>query len=489
MSVQLPNITPATYQQRQPLELTWSDYRWPLIFLVSMSMMGLKFPLGYLLVPIILISSFRRDRYDFVIMLSLFFGGFGLIGENTLPIKAWDIGFVVSVIGVIVLKKTLFEKKVVWMTLIYGASLVFLATFSEESMIVQIRTIRNYLFFLYFIVPIIVFRGQKFDIRVFFIRLIPFIIILFCFYVLDCYIFNGHIMLPCTYIWDGSESVFYSPFYYGFGYFPRIYPPGLFPAVLAVYPLARFYKLYGWQWILSLLVLGATKTFTVISGLIAEYVIAMPDVKRTLRYAAFAFGFIGVVYLIDSVLPMHGDNQESTFRIYSSVRQIVDIGAAQDDEDLAELGSGRLGQAFPKFELIDEMGKQATGLGFLHAELTTNPKYIIDNPFYSDISRAEEVATGIEVEPLQVYLSAGYIGLIIHFVYIFLTYYFVRKFRYSFYYVTVLFALFWFGLGGFAPLNAHDGLILCSLAFSVVYLDKLSQDEDERNANEEEEAK
>ena len=485
MSVQLPNISPANYQQRQPLELTWSDYRWPRIFLVSMSMMGLKFPLGYLLVPIILISSFRRDRYDFVIMLSLFFGGYGLIGEGTLPVKPWDIGFVVSIIGIIVLKKTLLEKKVVWMTLIYAASLIFLATFSEESMMVQIRTIRNYLFFLYFIVPIIVFRGQKFDIHAFFIHLMPFVILLFCFYVLDCYIFNAHIMLPCTHIWDGGESVFYSPYYYGFGYFPRIYPPGLFPAALAVYPIARFYKLHGWQWILSLLVLGATKTFTVISGLIAEYVVAMPNVKKTLSYAGFALAFIGVLYFIDSMLPLHGENQESTFRIYSSVRQITNLTSAQDEEDLAELGSGRLGQALPKFELIDEMGKQATGLGFLHAELTTNPKYIIDNPFYTDISRAEEVATGIEVEPLQVYLSCGYIGLIIHFTYIFLTYFFVRKFRFSFYYVTVLFALFWFGLGGFAPLNAHDGLILCSLAFSVVYLDKMSQDAEAESDREE----
>lgn len=488
MSAQLPNITPASYQQRQPLELSWSDYRWPLIFLVSMSMMGLRFPLGYLLVPIILISSFRRDRYDFVIMLSLFFGGFGMIGESTMPVKPWDLGFVASIIGVLVLRKNMFEKKVVWMTVIYGALLIFLATFSDESIMVQFRTIRNYLFFFYFIIPIIIFRRQKFDIKEFFIHLMPFIVILFCYYVLDCYIFNGHFMLPCTYIWEGEESTFYNPCYYGFGFFPRIYPPGLFPAALAVYPIARFYKLPGWQWILSLFVLGATKTFTVISGLIAEYVIAMPNVKKTLRYAGFAFAFIGLLYLIDSALPLHGETQESTFRIYSSVKQITNLTSVQDDEDLAELGSGRLGQALPKFELIDELGKHATGLGFLHAELTTNPKYIIDNPFYLDTSRSEEVATGIEVEPLQVYLAAGYIGLIIHFAYIFMTYYFVRRFRYSFYYVTVLFALFWFGLGGFAPLNGPDGLILCSLAFSIVYLDQRSHDEEEK-AGEEAEGK
>ena len=51
--------------------------------------------------------------------------------------------------------------------------------------------------------------------------------------------------------------------------------------------------------------------------------------------------------------------------------------------------------------------------------------------------------------------------------FLFMTYYFVRKYRYSFYYLTVLFGLFWFGLGGFAGLNAPDGLLLCSLAFRL----------------------
>ena len=86
-------------EERRPLRLAGHEYLWPLFFLLSMSMMGLRFPLGYLLVPIILISTFRRDRYDFLIMLTLFFGGFGLIGEGTMPVKPWDIAFVVSIIG------------------------------------------------------------------------------------------------------------------------------------------------------------------------------------------------------------------------------------------------------------------------------------------------------------------------------------------------------------------------------------------------------
>ena len=50
MTEDLQNITDAKLK-REPLNLTWADYRWPLLFLLSMSMMGLRFPLGYLLVP------------------------------------------------------------------------------------------------------------------------------------------------------------------------------------------------------------------------------------------------------------------------------------------------------------------------------------------------------------------------------------------------------------------------------------------------------
>lgn len=465
------------YKEKQTLDLSWSEYKWPLIFLVSMSMMGLRFPLGYLFVPVVLINRFLKDRYDFMIMISLFFGAFGLIGEGTLPIKTWDICFAVAVICIIVLKKNLFIKKTLLLFVGYTLALIFIATFSDERMSVQIRIIREYLYFIYFIVPFVVFAGRKFEMSVFFRKLMPYVIVLCGFYILDCYIISGKIFLPCTYTGHDSPSTFYDLTLYGFGKMPRIYPPGLFILALAVYPVAKVYKLLPWQWIFVALALYASRTFTVISGLIATYVLSLPNFGRIVKYGLGAVVLLAVIYGIDSMLPMNAENEESTFRIYSSINQLTDFSNAQDDEDMAELGSGRIGQAIPKFELINEMGKQMFGLGFLHPKLTTDTRYIIDNPFYHDNTKSEEVATGIEVEPLQVYLSAGYVGLVVHFLFLFLTYFLVRKCRYSFYYITVLFALFWFGLGGFSGLNNHDGLILCSLAFSLVALDQRTHED------------
>lgn len=476
MTEDLHNITEEKIK-REPLNLTWSDYRWPLLFLLSMSMMGLRFPLGYLFVPIILINRFRENRYDFLIMLTIFFGGYGFIGEGTLPVKTSDIALAVSVFGLIVLKKSAMVKKILWLIVGYAIILLFLATFSEETMMIQIRTIRGYLFFVYFIVPLMIFAGQQFDIKAFFRHLAPYIIVICCFYVVDGFIISGHILLPNVHIWGDGTSYFYSPILYGIGFFPRIYPQAMFILLLAMYPFARVYTLGGFQWVVMILALCATRTFSMISGLIATYVISMPNFKRVIKYGVFGVLFIGVLYMIDMFLPMNKETNESTMRVYSSLQQVFNISNIKDDEDLAELGTGRMAQALPKLELLSEMNKEAVGLGFLHEELTTNPKYIIDNLYYIDTSRSEEVATGVEIEPIQVFLSCGYIGLTAHLVFLFLTYFFIRKYKYSYYYLSVLFGFFWIGLAGFAPLNSHLGLIFCGLAFSVVILDEKSRTE------------
>lgn len=470
------NSTVESGKTKQLLTLEWMDYKWPLLFLLSMSMMGLKFPLGYIFVPLILISRFRHDRYDFLIMLTIFFGGYGLISGDTLPVKPWDIGFAASLIGAFIYKKSDIVKKTIWLIVIYAACLILIATQSEESMMIQIRTIRNYLFFIYFIIPLIVFADCSFKIEDFFSHIFPYVIILCFFYIIDCYIIGGHILLPCTYIDGGFQSVFYSPIIFGPGSFPRKYPPGLFIAILAIFPLARMYSLRTWQWIVVALALGACRTFSVIGSFLLTYVLCGSGFKKVLQYFVIMVVVMGILVGIDSALPKR-DNGESMLRIYSSIEQIMDIRDVVDDEDIAKLGSGRMAQALPKFELVSEYGKELTGLGFLHADLTTNPKFIINNELYIDQERAEEVATGVEIELAGVYLSSGYLGLICHVAFFLFTYLYVRRMRYRLYYISCLFACFITGFGGFSTLNNPDGLFICSMAFSIVLLD----DKNKRN--------
>lgn len=164
-----------------------------------------------------------------------------------------------------------------------------------------------------------------------------------------------------------------------------------------------------------------------------------------------------------------GDSS-SFFRIKSSIEQIQAVREAQDDEDIAEFGSGRIAEALPKLEMVNHYNRNWTGLGFIHPQLTTNTKYIINNEYYKDQSENEEAATGIEIEFLQVYITVGYLGLIAYFLFFGSTYAMIRKYRYSRYYLSVLIIVFWFSLGGFTGFTMSHGQIILGLAFAATLL-------------------
>ena len=239
---------------------------------------------------------------------------------------------------------------------------------------------------------------------------------------------------------------------------------------LIVMPLSRYYRFRWYQWLLVIGALLASKTFTIIVGLLFGYMVFQPNIGKKLGYAIFGLVLLTVGYAVDSSLPINPDNDNSTLRIKSSIDQIFALDEVQNDEDLAEAGSGRIGQALPKFELMYHYGKEWTGIGFLHPELTKMTKYIIINEYYTDIERNQEVATGIEVLPLQVFLTVGYIGLIIHFAFYIYLYVVIRRLRYSIYFLAVEVVNFIFGLGGFAGWTQPMGLYLMALAMAAVLL-------------------
>ena len=152
--------------------------------------------------------------------------------------------------------------------------------------------------------------------------------------------------------------------------FFRKYPPGLFPMVLLVYPIARYYKLRFWQWSVIILALFASQTFSVLSGFIAAYIFFRFGIRKL--FLAIFLGLLSLValYYVDGLLPERKNEYitQSRLRIKSSVDQIAIIMEAADDEDLAKFASGRMAQILPKLDLVNEEGRQWTGLGFLHPE-------------------------------------------------------------------------------------------------------------------------
>lgn len=441
-----------------------------LLFLLCMSMMGLKFPPAYLFVPLILIRSLRKDRYDAAIQLTIFFGGYALIGEGTLPFKTDDVMLLASLVGIAAYRKPPLIRKVLFGLLLYAAAIIILASFSEERMSVQIRLIRYYLGFIYFIVPLMLFAGREFDIEEFLRRVFPYAIILCAFYAIDGYVLCAHILIPKSYIAGEGISTFNDPTYYGFGNFPRKYPPGLFLIGLIIWPISNRYRIRWYHWLVMLVALLASKTFTLILAIALCLMFFQAKTGRTLGYALIAVALLTIGYMADSTMPINPENGESTLRIKSSLDQIFVLDEAQDDEDISEAGSGRIAQALPKLELLYKYDKQWTGLGFLHPELTKNTKYIIENEYYSDIEHNIEVATGIEISPLQVFITIGYIGLIIHLIFFIWLYVVIRKLKYSKYYLSVMVFVFIVSLGGTMGWNQTTGLLLMGLTYAAVLL-------------------
>lgn len=179
----------------------------------------------------------------------------------------------------------------------------------------------------------------------------------------------------------------------------RKYPPGLYPLILLIYPVARFYKLKVWQWAVIGIALMASQTFSVIFSFFFTYILFRYGMRRFFAVVIISIVSFLAAYFIDALLPeVKKDNViESRLRIKSSIDQALALFEAVDDEDLALFASGRMAQVLPRVDMVNEEGRQLTGLGFLHKDKNTVGRYDIVNEYYSDISENEEVIAEVEV--------------------------------------------------------------------------------------------
>ncbi len=435
--------------------------------LLSFSLLGLSFPPAYLFVALVLFESFRKDRYDFLIQCFYFFGGFAFFRVNELPVGPPDIALGLSFLFMILYRRRGVVNRLTIGTMLYIIFLVFMATLSEETMSIQFRKMRGYFMMVCFILPLAMFSGRDFDIKEFFRKLIMYQLIIAAFYVIDCYVLNGHVLLPAILAgrdWGQVASTWTQLDMYPLSfYLPRIYPQSLFFMALAVYPLMRYYRLNKWQWLLILLAFAACRTMTVIAGVIAAWLLFQGRIMRVIRYTFFALICLVGIYFVDVALG-------GFLRVESTVNQFVSLDEGMDEEDLAEFGTGRMAQIIPKMALLYELDREWIGFGFLHKELTTMTKYQIYNELYINTEHAEEVATDVEEGQIQTILDIGYIGLIVQTFFFVWIYFVIKRMRYSLLYLGVLVANLVYSVGGFAGLYVAQGLLLQGLTLGVILL-------------------
>ncbi len=479
IAAQIDNLKQAnnSIHKKEELHLTKAEWLWPLAFMLSMSMLGLSFPLGYLLVPLILINRFRKDRYDFIIMLTIFLGRFSLISEDAYFIRTTSITFVISILGILIFRKPALIKKIILAFVAYAGLIIVMICLSNESIAVQIRSgVFNYLSFAYFIIPLLAFSGKEFDIKLFFRKLFPFLFIFCAYYIIDGIILKGPVMMP----FDASRNFTqFTPTFYSFRVDPfsfqiiRRWPQGLYLLTLCIYPIVRVFKLSTRQWILIFAALVVSRTFTVLVAYIFVYIMVQGNAKKLIKYTLIGIISIIGLYFFDGLLSgSHSiDGQVNSFlRIKSSIDQIIDIREAQDEEDISALGSGRMAQAIPKIEQLFSLNKQWTGFGFLNRELSTSNEFIIENELYVDIEQSEEVSTGVEIVPIQIILTIGIIGLIGHIIFFVYIWWVVRRLKYSMYYLSLLVVFSIMGISGFSGLILIHGLYLSGLALAAVIM-------------------
>lgn len=108
---------------------------------------------------------------------------------------------------------------------------------------------------------------------------------------------------------------------------------------------------------------------------------------------------------------------DGKLRIVQLVEQFEVLKNPDDPELLIKFGTGRMAQILPKIDHMLATGKQYTGFGFLHEDLTTNNEFVIINELYSDVTQSEETVARVEVTQIQTILDAGLIGLLIQTIY------------------------------------------------------------------------
>lgn len=473
LSASLPDASQVS-GKKPYFEVTKGEWFFDTIFLLSLALTGLSMPLGNLLVVILLYRSWQIDREGFLFKLLLTVGGYGLTYSNT----QWGVNllYVVtafSFLGLCIIKKPKLVKFTIILYLLYVISTLIFCYISEETFRNQANQVFNYISFCYFVIPLMAFSGEDFDIHRFWTRGFSIMIIICVFYLLDAWFFRGWVLLPCTFIdLDGTASTWSSPIFGGpfSSWAPRKYPPGLFPLLLLLWPIARYYRLRWWQWALIIAAALTTRTATTTFAFIICYLMGVGTLKKYLFYGLGVLVILTALYFVDDAMGYHGENQnQSTLRISSTVNQLVELDVAEDDEDLAAAGSGRMAQAIPAVENLYEQNKEWTGFGFIGMD-TRNPKFMLYNELIINPELRYTSCAHVEITQVQILLEVGWIGFIVHCLFLWGLWMIVRKLKYSGYFLNVMVGLIVFGIGGFRGWHDAQGIFLAATAFATVLL-------------------
>ena len=448
-------------QKKEPLQFVSQEIGRAFLFLITLSLLGLTFPPAYIFLALILFTSYIRYKYDFLIQITfLLGGGFGFFDMlEIFQFRLSDIALLLSFITIMLYHRDKTLNRLLLFTFVYIVVLFVFAMMSEESMRIQIHSMREYWLIIYFMVPLLIFADRNFDIKLFYRKLLTYAFIIAIFYCIDSIVFGSNVLVPRTYL----PSRIYPKYYdlsYDIGGFLRKYPPGLFLLALCIFPVLKLYSLKISHIIVFVLALITSRTMTMIGGVVITVLCFAKNFKLLLKYFCLGIVLFFVAYHVDE--KMNGE-----LRVVQLVEQFSVLKTTDDPEALAKFGTGRMAQILPKIDHLLALNREYIGFGFLVNGKTTNTKYVIINDFYG----REEVATDVEVAQIQTILDIGIIGFILHTFYFLAIYFWVlRPLPYSKSYLMALLCISIIGLGGYTGLRYREGLLLLGLNVGIILL-------------------
>lgn len=448
---------------KELLKLPSNDWTLIILFLLTLSAVGLQFVPMLLMLIGLMVYAFVNDRYTFLLMVMVVSTCDGFIRPALTPVPLTDVVLFASFIGIVCYRKNILVKKCLWLMVIYAIYLFGMAMLSDESLSIQFITLRQYISIFVVFITLWVFADKDFDIQQLYRKTLAFFLVICAFYVLDGLILQGWVFLPGTST-TGDISTFTNIYWNPFGdWFPRKYPSGCYIIIIAAFPLARYYKLKWWQWALIVLAFGAMRTFSVIMAFIITLVVFQGKFIKMALYLFIAAVVLTGLYSIDV-------STGGNMRIASSMDQFVGLGGSLDEEDIADFGTGRAAQVIPKWEALVDQNCEWQGFGFIHPTKTTLRRYQIENKLYVDIEQSEEVAAVTEVTQFNTIINIGIIGFIFQTLFFFGLWYIVRHNPNAPFYLSTLLMASIMGAAGFTGLNRPFGLFWVATALGAVLL-------------------
>lgn len=444
--------------------------------MLSATMIGLHFPLGYILIIVVLINRWKKDRYDFIIQATLFAGGYSLFSAPIdLFIPLDKIIFVLCIILMLVYKHTNIERRIAYLMFAYAISMLIFCFVSEVSIKHQYTYLISWLFPLFYIIPYLSFENKEFEMKTFLRKVFPYFFILCVYFILDGYIICGHLFIPrdLTGMYFQNIPTFYNLNIHPFSFSSvRIMPHAIIIIVICIYGVVRYYKLSILQICIVFLALMACRTFTFYAGILFTWVFATPDVKNRLKI--FIIGVISVTFLFfidtEPELTSYEQGYQSLFRVKSTIKQFEDLAKAEDEEDYSKFASNRLFVAIPAITNMYQMNKEWYGVGLIQGT-DINKKFVIENTVLEDTSDHREVAMNdIEIELLRVFISVGILGTFIHLLFFFLIWWTVRKIPDSGLLLCTIIGFTVMGFGGYAGLARTGSTLIIALEIAVILL-------------------